>query len=195
MAQRSWDDILRSAVDGDVPVADILRGLFDRSTGMAAVKEGTTVDFKVRLDANDSTSAGEIARDVLAFSNTEGGLLVGGVDDSGRAVGHTSLDVRQFRQSLGPYLGTRVDYDYSEASIAVGGREIRIVALLVPRSKASTPALLRKMIQQGGLLRKVKYLPGSLFYRSGDQTVIRHARAGPAAGRRTARRAGRCADR
>ncbi len=172
MAQRSWDDILRSAIDGDVPAADVLRGLLDRSTGIAAVKEGTTVDFKVRLDATDVGSAGEIARDILAFSNTEGGLLIGGVDDSGRAVGHTSLDVRQLRQSLGPYLGTRVDYDYSEASIGVGGRELRIVALLVPRSKASTPALLRKMIQQGGLLRKVKYLPGSLFYRSGDQTIV-----------------------
>jgi hypothetical protein len=172
MAQRSWDDILRSAIDGEAPVADVLRALFDRSSGVAAVLEGTTLDFKVRLDPNDSASAGEIARDILAFSNTEGGLLVGGVDDTRRAVGHTSLDVRQFRQSLGPYLGTRVDYDYSEAGIAVGGREVRIIALLVPRSKASTPALLRKLIQQGGLLRKVKYLPGSLFYRSADQTVV-----------------------
>ena len=77
----------------------------------------------------------------------------------GQQSGHHSIDPRQLRQSLRPSLGTRVDYDYSEVNIAVGGREIRIVALLVPRSKASTPALLRKMIQQGRLLRKVEYLP------------------------------------
>ena len=83
MAQRTWDDILRAAIDGTVPVAEVIRGLFDRSTGMAAVKERGTLDFKRSLSSNDPPAAGEIARDILAFSNTEAVCLWGASKTTG----------------------------------------------------------------------------------------------------------------
>jgi hypothetical protein len=146
--------------------------MFDRSTGQAAVVEGGTLDFKALVSTTDPSGSGEIARDILAFSNTEGGIILGGVDDSGNAIGHEHIDVRKLRQDLGPYLGTRVDYDYSEVAVTVRGRELRIAAFVVPRSRAASPALLRKTVQERGLIRKVKYLPGSLFYRAGQQTLV-----------------------
>jgi hypothetical protein len=172
MVQRSWDDILRDAIDGKTAVEDVIRAMFDRNTGLAQLPEGPTIDFKAQLSPVDGPKAGELARDILGFSNTEGGLLVGGVDDFRRLIGHGSVDVRQLRQELGPYIGTRVEYDYVETTVSVSGSSLSVVGLVVPRSRASSPGLLRKLIQQNGFIRKVKYLPGSLFYRSGDQTLV-----------------------
>jgi hypothetical protein len=72
---------------------------------------------------------------------------------------------------LGAYIGTRVIFDLHEVNISVQGTPLRVFVLHVPRSQSMYPNLLRKeIVLRPGLVRKVKYLKGTLFYRLEDET-------------------------
>jgi hypothetical protein len=55
--------------------------LIDRKTGAFLPCEGIQLDYKATLDLGRPGSVAETARDILGFSNSQGGLLVLGVDD------------------------------------------------------------------------------------------------------------------
>jgi hypothetical protein len=172
MAQRSGDELLNLLLTGTRSATEIVPALFDRTSGRCEVPEGRQLDYKVELALNES-GFGELARDIMAFSNSDGGLLLGGVADDGRAIGHVILDVRMLRQGLGPFMGTRIDYDYVSVAVPVAGRQVEIAAIVVPKSHAASPSLLRKTIEHRRILqKKVSYLAGSLFYRDGAQTLV-----------------------
>lgn len=172
MAQRELVDVLRLGLIGERELRDVVPTLFDRTTGTAHLSEGPLIDFKLRIDLDSEAALAELARDIMAFSNTEGGLIVAGVNDQRQAIGHEAVDTRRMRQGLGPFMGTRVDHDCQSVSVTVRGNQLSLVAIAIPRSKAASPTLLRKSIEQRRLLHKVKYLSGSLFYREADQTFV-----------------------
>ena len=173
MVQLSHDDILHRIVSGEVQVRDGIPALVDRRSGRFTVPEGELIDYKLNVWPGNPGSIAELARDILGFSNTNGGLLVMGVaDGDGAVVGHEPLDFRQLRDSMGPYIGTRVNFDLEECPVTVGGRNHRLIVATVRRSQAAYPNQLRKDIDlRPGLVRKLKYVRGTLFYRRGAETL------------------------
>jgi hypothetical protein len=173
MAQLSDDTILQKIIHGEVKACDGLLELIDRSKGTLTAGEAQLLDFKEKFHPNRAEAVAELARDVLGFSNADGGVLLLGVTDDLSVIGHERLDPRAVINSLGPYIGTRVDYDIGEITPNIAGAFKIVPFVLVRRSVAAYPTLLRKDIElRSGLVRKVKYCAGSLFYRHGNQTLV-----------------------
>jgi hypothetical protein len=164
MAQLSAQDLLPKILQGTGTPCDYILAAVERSSGAFTDSESEYLDHKILVDLTDQLCVAELARDVLAFSNTHGGLLIFGVTDERMVVGCRRLDARVIREKLGPYVGTMVDYEVGICGIHVSGRELSLPYILVPRCVRAYPNLLRKdILPRRGLGRKVKYVSGSLF--------------------------------
>lgn len=170
LAQINNEEILRRVIADEVALRDGVSGLVDRAAGQFLATEGLYIDYKQQLKIDSSEAVAEFARDVLAFSNTEGGLLVIGVADNRAVLGHEGIDGRKLRDALGPYIGTRVAFDLEEVSVSVQGSTRRLPVIRVRRPLNAFPNLLRKEIGRTGFVRKVKYVKGTLFYRLENET-------------------------
>jgi Schlafen, AlbA_2 len=172
MVQLSGDEILHRIIHGDVEAADGVAALIDRQSGCLIPPEGHLIDYKLKADFDTTSSIAEIARDILGFSNSEGGVLVIGVADISRdIVSHAPVDFRTARERLGVFLGTRVVFDMDECQPTVLGSMRRLIVVTVRRSATVYSNLLRKDIElRAGLIRKIKYVRGTLFYREGSET-------------------------
>jgi len=171
LAQVGHNDILHRVMADEVPLKDGIAALVDRTSGVFQLPEGLQLDYKEKLRLDSGSSVAEIARDVLAFSNTEGGLLIIGAADNRTVVGHDPIDGRKLRDAMGPFIGTRVTFDLDEIPVSAQGSIRRLVVFHVRRSLNAYPNLLRKDIDfRPGLVRKLKYLKGTLFYRLGNET-------------------------
>jgi hypothetical protein len=173
MAQLSSEEILAKAISGGLEVTHAIRGLVDRESGRMKIKEGQLIDFKERIDINSESSIRELAKDVLGFSNTTGCLLLVGVSDEGKVLGHETVDSRRLRQLVGSYAGTRVSYAVGVCDVGAQGATFILPFLVVQRTTAAGPNLLRKDIEMSPQrAQKVKFRAGSLFYREDDQTKV-----------------------
>ena len=172
MAQICDLDILKKIVAGETLPTDGIAALFDRKEKRFLVDEGQLLDYKRTFAVEEESSIAEFGRDILGFSNTDGGLLILGVADDHSIVGHEALDFKRLRDALGLFIGTRVDFDLEEIPLPVWGNPLRLIAVIVRRSMSAYPNQLRRDIElRSGLARKVKYLKGTLFYRKGNQTL------------------------
>lgn len=173
MAQLSNEETVAKALSGGLEVARAIRGLVDRETGLIKIREGQLIDFKERIDMNSACSIQELAKDLLGFSNTAGGLLLVGVTDEGKIAGHNALDSRQLRHLVGPYVGTRVSFAVGVCDVGAQGATFIVPFLLVQRAATAGPNLLRKDIEMcPQRAQKVKFRAGSLFYREDNQTRV-----------------------
>jgi hypothetical protein len=73
VAQIDNNEILRRIIADEIAVKDGIPALISRVSGQFEPKEGLFLDYKRQIRVDGSTSVAELARDVLAFSNTEGG--------------------------------------------------------------------------------------------------------------------------
>jgi len=172
MAQLTDEEILHRIVHGDIEAAEGVAALVNRQTGCFGPPEGQLIDYKLRADFGDTASVGELARDILGFSNSQGGLIILGVADGTRSVEtHIPIDSRNARERLGYFLGTRVNFEIDECKPTILGSTRRLIAISVRRSTTVYPNLLREDIQlRSGFIRKMKYVRGSLIYREGSET-------------------------
>ncbi len=113
MAQLDFEELFQLIIRGDQDLGAFVRAVVDRKSGQVLVREGKHLDFKQTVQVDKEQNAAELARDILAFSNTEGGILLLGVTDSGKMILLTSqynpLRFAQ-RNSIGihsPFDGTR----------------------------------------------------------------------------------------
>jgi Putative DNA-binding domain len=172
VAQLDDSEIVRRIVSGSVSTVAALQDLFDRSTGRFSAEEGLQLDYKERMNVESAAAVAELSKDILGFSNTDGGVLILGVDDGKSLVGHDNVDFRRLSNALGLFIGTRVDFEMEEVPFSVAGRPLKVFVLIVRRSLTSYPNLLRKDIElRPNLVRKIKYVQGTLFYRSGSRMV------------------------
>lgn len=172
MVQLKDIEILSRLVAGDVLPTAGIAAIFDRKLCRFIAEEGQLLDYKQALFIAQISSVAELARDILAFSNTDGGVLVLGVNDENVLVGHEKVDFRHLRYSLGLFIGTRVDFDIEEVILSVAGNPLRSVVIIVRRSLTAYPNQLRKDIElRPGLIKKLKYVQGTLFYRLDAETL------------------------
>jgi predicted HTH transcriptional regulator len=166
------DDILRRLVTGEVSHTKGISALHDRDTGRFRPGEGRLHDYKETIQVEQVASMAELARDILGFSNTDGGLLIIGVADDKTVIGHAAVDFRRVRDAVGVFIGTRVDFDLEEVLVTIRGKTHRLIVVIVLRSQTAYPNLLRKDIEiEPGAVRKMKYIKGTLFYRRGSETL------------------------
>lgn len=171
MAQISDIEVIKKVIAGEVSAPVGIAAVVNRGEKRFTADEALLLDYKQCVLPDKENSVAELGRDILAFSNTEGGLLILGVDDDRSIVGHEKVDFRRLRDSLGPFIGTRVDFDLEEVPISISGNPLRLIVIVVRRSLTAYPSQLRRDIElRPGLARKVKYAKGTLFYRLGDVT-------------------------
>src|SRR5579864_9017212 len=128
------EGLIKRALADDVPVPSVLLALVDRDTSKILIPEGQHLDFKQALYFENNRDLGELGKDILGFSNAEGGLIIAGVDDNGVVVGHDPLDSRKLRESVGPWIGTRVSFEVGNGAVKVEGRSLSIGYILVRRT-------------------------------------------------------------
>src|SRR5579862_271281 len=160
LAQLTDDEILHRIIHGDIEAADGVAALINRQTGCLAPSEGPLIDYKLLVNFGDTASIAELARDILGFSNAEGGVVVLGVADGLKNIeSHVAVDFRVARENLGYFLGTRVNFDMDECTPTVLGSARRLITITVRESASVYPNLLRKDVQlRAGFIRKVKYV-------------------------------------
>ncbi len=174
MASPDPEDLLKMALRDEAPAAQVVASLIDRDAGKVRLPEGPHIDFKQMLDLDEDRPLGGVGKDILGFSNSEGGLIVVGVvDGTGEVVGHGLLDPAKLRERVWPWIGTQVDFSVGNTQINIQGKTHSLGYIFVKRTSHTTPGLLRKHVElRPGLLKKLRYLPGSLPYRSGDETIV-----------------------
>ena len=174
MPHLSPEELLTRVIKDEIDPREFVLGAVDRVSGKFLLEEGQQVDHKLLVGVSGENAVAELARDILAFSNSNGGVLIFGVEDVTRIVrGHARLDSPRLRSTLGVYAGTRVDFEIEFASPVISGKQLGVPIIVVPRSHPSYPTLLRKDIGLKATFgRRVKYLAGSLFYRDGKNTLV-----------------------
>jgi len=171
MVHLSDDHILQRLVGGELELAKGIAALCDKDLRRFRPEEGQLHDYKLIIDTERSASVGELARDILGFSNSDGGVLIAGVADDKTAVGHGKIDFMLLRDALGVFIGTRVDFELEEVIVTLKGKTCSLVVVKVRRSQTAYPNLLRKDIEpEIGAARKIKYVRGTMFYRQGSET-------------------------
>lgn len=173
MAQLTNNDVLLKVISRDLSDQVAIRGLVNRDTGRVEVEEGPLIDFKQRCDMSSPQSVQEIARDILGFSNSSGGLLLFGVKDDREILGHNPLEPRGFREAVGRYIGTRLSYRVGSCDVAARGKSYLLAFVIVERASTAAPNLLQRDMEVfPQKAKKVKYRVGSLFYREDKQTKV-----------------------
>lgn len=150
-----------------------IRSLANRDTGRIEANEGPLIDFKQSCDLHSMLSVQEIARDILGFSNSNGGILLFGVRDDREILGHNNIDPRSFREAVGRFTGTRLSFRLGTCDVAARGKTYILPFVVIERASTAAPNLLQRDMEVfPQKAKKVKYRVGSLFYREDDQTKV-----------------------
>jgi hypothetical protein len=123
-------------------------------------------DYKEQLLLIDPYAVADFAKDVLAFHNTEGGVLVVGVTNDYAANGITSaniLDKKQLRDKLGKFCDPTVDVFQNAIELPNG----KFIWLIFVRKYLETP----QSAQSDGpyFQGRNMFNKGQYFYRDGDE--------------------------
>ena len=126
-------------------------------------------DYKQELVLNDAFQRAEFAKDIVAFHNTDGGLIAVGITDDYvvRGIAAASiLDTKQLRDKIIGLLGASVEV--FQDSIEVPGH--RYVWLIFIKKYIEAPC----PIDKDGPLRSGRpvFNKGQYFYRDGDQVKL-----------------------
>jgi hypothetical protein len=153
-----------SDVHPDLPVALLIPD----QTRARNRTEGKYWDYKESLHLNTRHEIAEFVRDVVAFHNTEGGMLAIGITNDYIARGITANEISdsaQLNNKLRSYLGPSVVVFSTSLSLP----QNRYVWLIfVPRNSGSPRPILRNGPEIGR--GKLLFVRGDFFYRSGDET-------------------------
>lgn len=156
-------------------VESIIRLMFDESS--LAVKsnfktESETWDYKINcpsIGKEYSEEWSEIAKDVLAFHNNRGGVIVFGIDDRSFSFhgSTTRLDSKLINDQLRRYLGDRIWIEYHREFIQHDQRYIGI-ALIPPRGP-----ILERFKSDSPLVNGARIFNiGDSAIRKGDSSII-----------------------
>ena len=125
-------------------------------------EEDSQLDFKQTLQLDTDKDRKELAKDVCAFANARGGLLVYGIaEENGRAAELKPFDrpAGEIRSRIASILRSHCrpapSFQVTEVEAEHGGRIY--IALAVPRSLDARHALLRKEAEETWLQFPVRY--------------------------------------
>ena len=134
-----------------------------------AKRESKYLDFKSEFNPNSSGSWCELIKDVVAFANSGGGIIVFGVSNDGSAAQSDcepilALDVADVSNKIARY----TDYEFSDIEIVEVRRgDMRLAALLI--SGAQVPIVFTKpgTYDVGDRKQKTAFSKGTIYFRHG----------------------------
>lgn len=147
---------------GGLPTAAEFRQVFVDENDHFISAEGEFWDFKREWPASYSSDYfGGIARLACAFANSQGGVIIFGVDDQTRKGGQNvnEVDLDRFLQAFEQLVGTRLKTDIRIYPDPLAGEVCAV--LICPRNKAARPLRFRDGIG--------KYRSGELWIRKGHE--------------------------
>lgn len=153
---KSW------CVSGGLPTAEEFRHVFIDENDHFISAEGEFWDFKREWPASHSSDYfGGIARLACAFANSQGGVIIFGVDDQTRKGGQNvnEVDLDRFLQAFEQLVGSRLKTDIRIYPDPLAGEVCAV--LICPRKKAARPLRFREGIG--------KYRSGELWIRKGHE--------------------------
>jgi hypothetical protein len=170
----------------EIPDEQISMAVLRRLLGIRG--ESDSLDFKLTLDLGSDRDRVELARDVLAFSNTEsGGHIVIGVDDKnldpvGLKCGNR-LDTTAVWKAISRYVPETIGLRAADYSLRHPdwSNDRRFAILFIPPCTdfVATPLQIGEH-KRDGRGPDIRFLPGQILTRSGAQTIA----AGQAAAQR-----------
>ena len=123
-------------------------------------------DYKEKLSLADPYAVSEFAKDVLAFRNTDGGVIIVGVTDKYAALGVPSssiLDKKLLRDKLEKYCGRALDIFQESIELS----NDRFIWLIFVRKYLDVP---QAMESDGPYIHGAHiFTKGQYFYRDGDE--------------------------
>ena len=153
----------------------IMAILFDESSKIRPgyMIENELWDYKVKgpeLGAGTAGEWAELAKDVLAFHNYHGGIIIFGVDNRFQTVGHSvRLDSKLINDRVRKYIGDKFWLDYHRFNIQAD--QLHIGLLLVP---PRGPVVLR--FQRDSPCENGRHIfkKGNTAFRVGDSSKVLH---------------------
>jgi len=105
---------------------------------LAGRGEGQTLEFKQR-----TPEPPRLAKEIIAFANTDGGRLIIGIDDDGNVVGVKDADEEEFalRNALEAHCTPKIKWRTERVEIT---RKRDVIVIAVPRSKLRPHFLIGK---------------------------------------------------
>jgi hypothetical protein len=168
--QEIWRTVVEAIRTGRLPenAKDLFGELYSEAAQTFPLQESLHWDYKQDFPGSwNSDYFGGILRLICAFHNTYGGIIIFGVHDSDRTLGHNpvQLDVERLNAVLAEWLNSPIEclhrrYDLSRAT----ERDACIDVLLVPKRPFGVPPA--RFVKNVG-----KYHKGILYARYGHQVL------------------------
>lgn len=134
-------ETIRKCIAAREPVDELAQALLNSSRDKVRIRqEGDLWDYKQHIDLANAKSRANIAKDVLAFHNAQGGCIIIGVDNQFRICGveeaHRFDEVR-LRQAIGPYVGRSVEFFVAQV---LAEHERQLIVIFIPRRRSAPVA-------------------------------------------------------
>jgi hypothetical protein len=137
-----------------------------------ATRESKFVDFKGHFDVTSDGEWCEIIKDVVAFANSGGGVILFGIADDGQMTGYDptpllAADPADITNKIARFTG--VDFaDFEIATVMRQGSEV--AALLVEGALAPIPFTRPGTYDAGGGKQKTAFGRGTVYFRHGAKS-------------------------
>lgn len=140
--------------------------------GLSTDRETASIEFKENLDASSSQDWCEIIKDIIAIANTDGGVIVIGLNDVGVPVGADvsslfGLDPADITNKINKYTG----YQFSQFKLQKCEKESYILVAIQVGS-VSPPIVFEKpgTYDIGGGKQKTAFSAGTVYFRHGAKS-------------------------
>lgn len=140
---------------------------------ITATRESKYIEFKSEFDSSSKQDWCEVIKDIIAISNTGGGVIVFGLDDAGIPTGYDSstllsTDPADVTNKISKYTGQQFsEFHFHEKT--KGGHQIAIMAI----EGSAIPIVFKKpgTYSAGHNQQKTAFKEGSVYFRHGAKSA------------------------
>lgn len=141
-------------------------------SAITATSESTTVEFKEAFDKSSARDWCEIIKDIVAIANSDGGIIIFGVDNSGVPVGFDikpllSLDTATITDKIRKYTGSQFS-DFKTVAFTKDKHPLFVIII----NKVSIPIVFESpgTYDVGGGKQHSAFSSGTVYFRHGAKS-------------------------
>lgn len=125
--------------------------IYDQKHDQFRMQENALLDYKENFpSADDINYRSGLLKLIAAFHNTYGGLILFGVRNVDfKPVGVTGeFDVEKYNSLYSEIFSENIELIENSYSVNVGGEDVKVIAVLVPRRRSASPAIAQRSYGQ-----------------------------------------------